>query len=457
MKYLTTVYGLLPPNFRRSRLGDVCDPTDGIQTGPFGSQLHQKDYVTDGNPIITVEHLGENRISHQDLPCVTEHDGRRLSKYVLRKGDIVFSRVGSVDRRSLVRDEEDGWLFSGRCLRVRPNPDVIDSGYLSYFFGLPAFQDHMRSVAVGATMPSLNTKILSDVDVLYPPLPEQRAIAHILGTLDDKIELNRRMNQTLEAMARAIFQDWFVDFGPVRAKLESQDPYLPQELWDLFPDRLVYSELGEIPEGWEVRVLSDCIDLTRGLSYKGSGLASTGIPMHNLNSIYEGGGYKEDGIKYYNCNFQPRHVTQPGDVLVANTEQGHDRLLIGFAAIVPKRFGDHGLFSHHLYRVRPKRSASLSPDFVCHLLNGQAMHETVSGYATGTTVNMLPLDALSLPRFVAPSAELMNRLSLIVKSARIRQEQLIGESQLLAAQRDALLPGLVSGEVGVGVGGIDVE
>ena len=82
-------------------------------------------------------------------------------------------------------------------------------------------------------MPSLNTKILSDVDVLYPPLPEQRDIAHILGTLDDKIELNRRMNQTLEAMARAIFQDWFVDFGPVRAKLEGLDPYLPSELWDM--------------------------------------------------------------------------------------------------------------------------------------------------------------------------------------------------------------------------------
>ena len=307
----------------------------------------------------------------------------------------------------------------------------------------------------GSAIPSTSRDDFYALPVTIPPLPEQRAIAHILGTLDDKIELNRRMNQTLEAMAQAIFQDWFVDFGPVRAKLEGQDPYLPQELWDLFPDRLVYSELGEIPEGWEVRVLSDCIDLARGLSYKGSGLASTGIPMHNLNSIYEGGGYKEDGIKYYNCNFQPRHVTQPGDVLVANTEQGHDRLLIGFAAIVPKRFGDYGLFSHHLYRVRPKRSASLSPDFVCHLLNGQAMHETVSGYATGTTVNMLPLDALSLPRFVAPSAELMNRLSLMVKSARIRQEQLIGESQLLAAQRDALLPGLVSGEVGVG--GIDVE
>ena len=393
-----------------------------------------------------------------DFMVATATD-REISKCSLCSGDVVITKDSEKDDDigipALVREDIPGLVCGYHLAILRPKGSKVDGGYLYYALSTPDAQHQFHSYANGITRFGLRKADIGLVEVPLPPLAEQRAIAHILGTLDDKIELNRRMNQTLEAMARAIFQDWFVDFGPVRAKMEGQDPYLPPELWDLFPDRLVYSELGEIPEGWEVRVLSDCIDLARGLSYKGSGLASTGIPMHNLNSIYEGGGYKEDGIKYYNCNFQPRHVTQPGDVLVANTEQGHDRLLIGFAAIVPKRFGDHGLFSHHLYRVRPKRSAGLSPDFVCHLLNGQAMHETVSGYATGTTVNMLPLDALSLPRFVAPSAELMNRFSLMVKSARIRQEQLIGESQLLATQRDALLPGLVSGEVGVG--GIDVE
>ena len=293
--------------------------------------------------------------------------------------------------------------------------------------------------------------------IVLPPLPEQQAIAHILGTLDDKIEMDRRMNQTLEQMARAIFQDWFVDFGPVRAKLEGRDPYLPPELWSLFPDRLVDSELGDIPEGWGVKALGDCIDVERGLSYKGSGLLSSGVPMHNLNSIYEDGGYKNDGIKYYNGDYQPRHVTQPGEVIVANTEQGHDRLLIGFAAIVPKRFGDNGLFSHHIYRVRPKSSCYLSPDFVCQLLNTQAMHDTVSGYATGTTVNMLPVDALKLPSVIVPPTQLVATFSTIAKAARTRKEQFISESQLLAAHRDTLLPKLVSGEVGVGDRGTNGE
>ena len=140
-------------------------------------------------------------------------------------------------------------------------------------------------------------------------------------------------------MARSIFRDWFVDFGPTRAKMEGLDPYLPPELWSLFPDKLVDSELGEIPEGWDVKSMGDCISLERGLSYKGAGLASKGMPMHNLNSVHEGGGYKDYGIKFYKGEFKDRHVTRPDDVIVSNTEQGHDRLLIGFAAIVPKRFG----------------------------------------------------------------------------------------------------------------------
>ena len=259
-----TVYGPMSADLLERNLGDLCDTKNGVQTGPFGSQLHKKDYVAVGTPIITVEHLGENRIIHEDLPQVSDEDKDRLSKYVLRQGDIVFSRVGSVDRRSLVRKSEDGWLFSGRCLRVRPNPNWIDAVYLSYFLGFPTFKEHIRSIAVGATMPSINTKILKDVAVYFPPLPEQRRIAHILGTLDDKIELNRRMNETLEEMARAIFKDWFVDFGPVRAKMEGRGAYLPEEIWRLFPDRLVESELGEVPEGWGVVPLTDMMEFKEG-------------------------------------------------------------------------------------------------------------------------------------------------------------------------------------------------
>ena len=235
-----------------------------------------------------------------------------------------------------------------------------DVGFIEYTFRLLRNKLQHENVGTGSVQDNINLQTFDRLRFLIPPLPEQRAIAHVLGKLDDKIELNRRMNETLEEMARALFKSWFVNFDPVRAKMEGRWrrgeslPGLPAELYDLFPDRLVPSELGDIPEGWEVKALAECIDVERGLSYKGSGLSASGTAMHNLNSIYEGGGYKSDGIKYYNGDHRARHLTQPGDVIVANTEQGHDRLLIGFAAIVPKRFGDYGLFSHHIYKVRPK-------------------------------------------------------------------------------------------------------
>lgn len=184
-----------------------------IQTGPFGSQLHKEDYVLEGTPIVTVEHLGMRRFTTQNLPYVSDEDVYRLNKYTLSSGDIVFSRVGSVDRCSYVSADEDGWMFSGRCLRVRGNPDEIDSLYLYYYFSLESTKQTIRSIAVGATMPSINTKILSEISIHYPPLPTQQKIAKILSSLDDKIELNNRMNANLEEQAQAIYREMFCSEG----------------------------------------------------------------------------------------------------------------------------------------------------------------------------------------------------------------------------------------------------
>ncbi len=397
--------------------------------------------------------ITENCISEiQHLVAGTDKIPSRARRKV-ENGDIVYSTVRPNQKHfGLLKDIPENLLASTGFAVIRGKADVACTDFIYWFLAQDHIVEYLHSIAENSTSayPSIRPGDIEQLELSLPPLPEQRAIAHVLGTLDDKIELNRRMNETLEAMARAVFQDWFVDFGPVRAKLEGREPYLPPELWALFPDRLVDSALGEVPEGWGVKALSDFIDVARGLSYKGSGLSSSGIPMHNLNSICEGGGYKDGGIKYYNGDFQDRHVTQPGDVIVANTEQGHDRLLIGFAAIVPKRFGDNGLFSHHIFRVRSKSSCALSPDFICQLLNTQATHDVVSGYATGTTVNMLPVDALRIPSMVVPPEQLVTAFSTFAETARIRQERSIIECQFLAALRDALLPGLVSGAVRVG-------
>ena len=332
-----------------------------------------------------------------------------------------------------------------KALRAKPR---IASEYLPYL--LLGNKRRLLSLVdlAGHGTGRLNSDEIKALDIVLPACPEQqRTIARILGTLDDKIDLNRRMNGTLEAMARALFKSWFVDFEPVRAKAEGRDSGLPQSFADLFPARLVESELGRTPEGWPVGALADHFEPVKGVSYKGSGLGGDGVPLHNLNSIHEAGGYKYEGIKYYSGEHAERHVVVPGDVIVANTEQGHERLLIGYAAVVPSVYGNYGIASHHIYRVRPKPGSRLESSYLCFLLNSPQMHDLVSGFANGTTVNMLPVDALQKPPIVCPPGPLVETFEALAANARQRYEELLLESRTLAALRDLLLSKLISGEI----------
>jgi len=201
------LFDALPDDWQSMTLGEACDlGGGGIQTGPFGSQLHASDYVPFGIPSIMPQNIGENRISPKGIARISQEDAERLSRYRVREGDIVYSRRGDVERRALIRKEEDGWLCGTGSLRIRFGEGVVDPTFASFYLGDSQVRAWIVRHAVGATMPNLNTSILSALPFVLPPLPTQRAIAGILGALDDKIELNRRMNATLESMARAVFQ-----------------------------------------------------------------------------------------------------------------------------------------------------------------------------------------------------------------------------------------------------------
>jgi restriction endonuclease S subunit len=189
------------------------------------------------------QNIGDNRIVEDGIARITVEDAQRLNRYLVRAGDIVYSRRGDVERRALVRDHEDGRLCGTGSLRVRLGDRGADPRYTSYYLGHPGVRAWIVRYAHGATMPNLNTSILAACPFLEPPLPEQCAIAHILGTLDDKIELNRRMSETMEQIALTLFQLWFVDLEPVRVKVSDliQDGVL--EIGDGY--RATHSELGE--------------------------------------------------------------------------------------------------------------------------------------------------------------------------------------------------------------------
>ena len=212
---------------RMTQLKTIAD----IQTGPFGSQLHKEDYVETGTPIVTVEHLGNRVFTEQNLPRVSDSDKARLIKYTLSTGDIVFSRVGSVDRCSYVDKSHDGWMFSGRCLRVRPT-ELVDSLYLYYYFCLEETKQFVRNIAVGATMPSINTKLLGEVEIALPDLNNQKRIAAVLSSLDDKIENNQKLNDNLLDQAQTLYKQHF--------------PYSVQD---------------DLPDGWRIDTVGEIIEI----------------------------------------------------------------------------------------------------------------------------------------------------------------------------------------------------
>ena len=305
-------------------------------------------------------------------------------------------------------------------------------------------------------MGHVTKKDLQRIRVRIPPLQEQRAIAHILGTLDDKIELNRRMSETLEEMARALFKAWFVDFEPVRAKMEGRWqrgeslPGLPAHLYDLFPDRLVDSELGEIPEGWEVVQLGKLVDTVKGRSYKSEELVDgSEVGLVTLKSFARGGGYRPDGLKPFAGSYKQEQVVKPGEVVVACTDVTQAAEVIGHAAMVRRSTLYRELVaSLDTLIVRPKTS-EMTFAFLYSLLRTDAFVEYAYAHVTGTTV--LHLDRVAVPSFTfaLPPQPLIHLFDAIASRVFSKVEALELESDALAALRDALLPKLIRGEIRV--------
>jgi type I restriction enzyme S subunit len=172
--------------------------------------LNASEYVTQGVPVIAVQDIGENRLNHHDMVYVNELTSERLARYKVRTNDIIFGRKGAVERRAIIKESEDGFIQGSDCIRLRLSSS-LEPKFFSYQFGSSRYREWMFQNATGATMPSLSQTVLHSLPVRVPSLPEQRAIAGVLSSLDDKIDLLHRQNQTLEAMAETLFRQWFIE------------------------------------------------------------------------------------------------------------------------------------------------------------------------------------------------------------------------------------------------------
>jgi type I restriction enzyme, S subunit len=438
--------GAVPGGWEYTTLGEACHRGGGgIQTGPFGSQLHASDYVPMGVPSIMPQNIGDNRVVEDGIARITPEDARRLDRYLVRPGDIVYSRRGDVERRALITAREDGWLCGTGCLRVRPGSEGVDPRYASYYLGDPRVREWIVRHAHGATMPNLNTSILSAVPFVIPPSDEQRSIAHILGTLDDKIELNRRMNETMEAMARALFKSWFVDFDPIRAKAEGRDPGLPKHLANLFPDSFEDSELGEIPTGWETGTIGSVAKVIDCLHSKKPERRESGYPLLQLSNI------RDDGLIDMRDSYfieEPdyrrwisRIEASAGDCVVTNVGR------VGAVAQVP--VGLRAALGRNMTGIRCRETFP-HPTFLIECLRSQAMKEEMDRKTdSGTILNALNVRSIPTLRFAQPPQEVLHIFEREVRPLRAMMERRLAESETLSAIRDAVLPKLISGEVRV--------
>jgi type I restriction enzyme S subunit len=207
----------------------------------------------------------------------------------------------------------------------------------------------------------------------------------------------------------------------------------------------------EAEEDWENTTLEDQTDVFRGLSYTGSGLTEKGlgIPMHNLNSVYEGGGYKYEGIKYYKGEYKDRHLIYPCEIIVTATEQGHDFKLIGCPAIIPTLFGDKGLFSQDVFKIKVKESSRLTNEYLYYLIGSSKVREQIIAASNGSSINHPSIEGLKKPSFNVPQKERILEFTEIVKNYWLKKDKNHLQIHILKALRDNLLPKLMSGEVRV--------
>lgn len=375
------------------------------------------------------------------VPIVSSSGVRDYHSKVGVKGPgVVTGRYGTIGQVFLIK--EDYWPLN-TTLWVR-DFHGNDPQFASYLLRTVDF----RSCSDKSSVPGVNRNDLHRIPVLRPPLAEQLAIAEVLGALDDKIELNRQMNVTLEAMTRALFQSWFVDFDPVRAKLDGRAPFgLDDATAALFPDAFQDSCVGPVPQGWEPRPLTELVEVVKGRSYRSEELAESKTALVTLKSFLRGGGYRADGLKPFTGEYRPNQRVQAGDLVVAFTDVTQAADVIGKPALVRSddRF-ETLVASLDLGIVRPKGRHASIPWLYCLFLTAEFQAHAYC-HATGTTV--LHLGSTAIPSFVAavPPVVVAEQFAERVDPLLHLIDENAKHSRTLSTLRDALLPRLLSGEL----------
>lgn len=392
------------------------------------------DAPIDGVMLVRGGDIKHGKIDLASLRTITPELSQQYRRTILRGGELVVSLVGDPGEVAIVPPSLAGANVNRAVGLVRLRADV-NAKFVKYFLRSEVGRRSILSLALGSVQQVVNLRDLKRVRVPRPGRGVEDAIAHILGTLDDKIELNRRIGETLEAMARALFRSWFVDFDPVRAKAEGRDTGLPDALSDLFPSAFADSELGEIPEGWEVKGLDQVARFLNGLALQKHPPIDPArfLPVIKIAELRSGG---TNGADRASADIAPEYVVADGDILFSWSGSLECVLWAG----------GQGALNQHLFKVTSTEYPKWLSYFGVHR-HLDEFRRIAAGKAT--TMGHIQRHHLSAAKLVVPSTPLLDAVDAVfspmLESMWKRQVQ----SRTLASLRDTLLPRLISGELRV--------
>lgn len=422
-----------PDDWAIVRIEDLLCDNYGISVGV----MYPGEHDPDGVPLIKAGDLSGSRINPNPGFRITPDKHFEHRRTELAGSELLISLVGDVGRCALVPPSMAGWN-AARAVAVLRFQRPTDAAFIRACLMSPSFQHLMQAWSTTTVQATLNLKEIRQIPLPWPSTKHRDAIAHILGSLDDKIELLRGMNETLESMARALFKDWFVDFGPVRARIEGREPYLAREVWDLFPERL--DEEGK-PEGWRAGTLAEFASLNPESWSKKN--APAVIDYVDLANTKWGAIESTARMLWGQAPSRAQRILRPGDTIIGTVRPGNGSYTLvdvdgftgstGFAVLRPTA-GTHREFVY---------LAASSPDNIerlAHLADGAAYPA------------VRPEVVLASPVVVPagnPLPKIMKAFSDAVVGMIDGIEEHKRESRTLAAMRDTLLPKLISGELRV--------
>lgn len=366
-------------------------------------------------------------------------DGSTKQKYSLQTGDIVIARTGASTGTSAYINNPPEAIFASYLIRLKIKKEA-DSPFIAYYLKSPNFKSFMQGVLGDkSAQPNASAKTMTQVNLKIPPLDEQQAIASILGALDDKIELNRKMNETLETIAQAIFKSWFVDFDPVKAKAEGRQPYgMDAKTAALFPDSFADSALGKIPKGWRLGKIDEICQLGRD-AINPSKRPGVFFDHYSIPAFDERRYPKAELGSVIKSN---KYIVAPQSVLLSKLNPRTPRIWLPH--IKNER---PSVCSTEFLVALPK--VNISREYLYSLFSDKTFLQTFAGLVTGTSGShqrVKPEFLLNMS-VVVPSEPCLKYFSEIVQPFYKRVQQNIEECQTLAKVRDTLLPKLMSGEI----------